>query len=225
MTYVLEVKELPGQAPTAPPAAAPAPPPIRSDDTPRWSGDLYQEGDETSPEESQWSFTGANGEEAWLDRSSDGTITGWVRDPDGTVYRYTDPDAWAVDVDDAGMTRSAGAEGEGEGEMPDGAGEDPNAVEDPTAGDDYADPNAEPEVDEDAAYDDYVNGGDEQEDDPADEEDDPNEAEPDGDVDDAEESDPSESEPDDDEDDENEDVPFAKKKKGREAKVYHLPYR
>lgn len=73
-----------------------------------WAGDRYEEGDETDPAESFAAFTGQSGEDAWLDRSEDGTLTGWVRDADGTVYRYSDHDAWAADVDDAGMTRTGG---------------------------------------------------------------------------------------------------------------------
>jgi len=224
-TFALEVKELPGQNP----AAAPPPTnPVHNTDAPAWSGDVYQEGDESTPEQSQWSFTGDGGEEAWLDRSADGTITGWVRDPDGTVYRYTDPDAWAVDVDDAGLAPSGGGD-VAEGEPVEG--EDPNAADDPTQGDDYADED-QSDVDEDAAYDDYVNGDPEdpdaegEGDEPADDELDEDPAEestetPDEEAtEDAEEPDAA----DDEGDDEQDGPPFGKKKGKVEAKVYRLPY-
>ncbi|WP_108934643.1 hypothetical protein [Streptomyces ardesiacus] len=86
-----------------PPADMPEPP---ADDARPWAGDMYDEGDETDPADSFSAYTGSNGEQAWLDRAPDGTLTGWVRDGTGQVWRYTDPDAWAVDVDGAGMTRT-----------------------------------------------------------------------------------------------------------------------
>lgn len=79
-------------------------PPV--DDARPWAGDMYDEGDETDPADSFSAYTGSNGEQAWLDRAPDGTLTGWVRDSTGQVWRYTDPDAWAVDVDGAHMTRT-----------------------------------------------------------------------------------------------------------------------
>ncbi|MFJ4880054.1 hypothetical protein ACIP93_33270 [Streptomyces sp. NPDC088745] len=87
------------------PGAAPAPP---EDDSRPWAGDEYNEGDETDPEgpESWCAYTGSAGEQAWLDQAPDGTLTGWVRDGDGQVWRYTDPDAWATDVDGAQMTQT-----------------------------------------------------------------------------------------------------------------------
>ncbi len=84
------------------PGDEPEPP---ADDTRPWAGDMYDEGDETDPADSFSAYTGSNGEQAWLDRAPDGTLTGWVRDGTGQVWRYTDPDAWAVDVDGAHMTR------------------------------------------------------------------------------------------------------------------------
>lgn len=72
----------------------------------QWSGDPYVEGDETDPSQAFAVFTSPDGDEAWLDRAPDGTLTGWVRNAEGEVWRYTDVDAWAVDVDDAGMTRA-----------------------------------------------------------------------------------------------------------------------
>ncbi|PNG22440.1 hypothetical protein [Streptomyces cahuitamycinicus] len=77
-----------------------------ADDSRPWAGDAYDEGDETDPADSFSAYTGSNGEQAWLDRAPDGTLTGWVRDGAGQVWRYTDPDAWAIDVDGAQMTRT-----------------------------------------------------------------------------------------------------------------------
>lgn len=71
-----------------------------------WSGDPYDEGDETDPADAFAAYKGAGGEEAWLDQAPDGTLTGWVRDETGQVWRYTDPNVWAIDVDDAPMTRT-----------------------------------------------------------------------------------------------------------------------
>ncbi|MGA5127722.1 hypothetical protein ACPCAG_31025 [Streptomyces pseudogriseolus] len=85
------------------PPAVPEPP---ADDARPWAGDMYDEGDETDPADSFSAYTGSNGEQAWLDRAPDGTLTGWVRDSTGQVWRYTDPDAWAIDVDGAHMTRT-----------------------------------------------------------------------------------------------------------------------
>ncbi|MFF7169666.1 hypothetical protein [Streptomyces pseudovenezuelae] len=85
------------------PVDVPEPP---ADDARPWAGDMYDEGDETDPADSFSAYTGSNGEQAWLDRAPDGTLTGWVRDGTGQVWRYTDPDAWAVDVDGAHMTRT-----------------------------------------------------------------------------------------------------------------------
>jgi hypothetical protein len=44
-------------------------------------------------------------------KAEDGTLTGWVRDETGQVWRYSDTDAWAIDVDDAGMTQTGGTQG------------------------------------------------------------------------------------------------------------------
>ncbi|GAA5070957.1 hypothetical protein [Streptomyces similanensis] len=87
-----------------------AQPPV--DDARPWSGDMYDEGDETDPEAAYCAYAGSDGEQAWLDRDPDGTLTGWVRDATGQVWRYTDPDAWATDVDGAQMTRTHGPEGD-----------------------------------------------------------------------------------------------------------------
>ncbi|SEE84460.1 hypothetical protein SAMN05216483_6757 [Streptomyces sp. 2131.1] len=78
------------------------------DDSRPWAGDEYNEGDETDPDgpEAWCAYTGSSGEQAWLDKAADGTLTGWVRDGAGQVWRYTDPDAWATDVDGAQMTQT-----------------------------------------------------------------------------------------------------------------------
>jgi hypothetical protein len=83
------------------------------DDSRPWAGDEYNEGDETNPDDAFAAYTGSDGEQAWLDEAQDGTLTGWVRDSTGQVWRYTDPDAWAIDVDGAQMTRTHGPEGDG----------------------------------------------------------------------------------------------------------------
>ncbi|QOV40164.1 hypothetical protein IM697_18225 [Streptomyces ferrugineus] len=90
------------------PGAAPE---LPDDDSRPWAGDMYDEGDETDPENAFAAYTGSDGEQAWLDQAPDGTLTGWVRDSTGQMWRYTDPDAWAIDVDGAQMTRSHGPEG------------------------------------------------------------------------------------------------------------------
>ncbi|MFG3263433.1 hypothetical protein [Streptomyces bobili] len=82
-------------------ADAPEPP---ADDARPWAGDMYDEGDEPDPDDAWSAYRGSAGEEAWLEASPDGTLTGWVRDGTGQVWRYTDPEAWAVDVDGAHMT-------------------------------------------------------------------------------------------------------------------------
>ncbi|MEE1764407.1 hypothetical protein [Streptomyces sp. SP18BB07] len=99
----------PPAAGAEPPAEGEAPvdalePP--ADDARPWAGDMYDEGGESDPADSFSAYTGSDGEQAWLDRAPDGTLTGWVRDSTGQVWRYTDPDAWAVDVDGAHMTRT-----------------------------------------------------------------------------------------------------------------------
>lgn len=84
-----------------------------------FAGDVYTEGDETDPAQAFAHLKGEDGTEAWLDHDPQGTIVGWVRTPDGTVYRYSDPAAWAIDADDAGLhkvggTMDGGAPVEGE---------------------------------------------------------------------------------------------------------------
>ncbi|MFD9394153.1 hypothetical protein ACFWBB_26475 [Streptomyces sp. NPDC060000] len=85
--------------------AAPGQP---EDDSRPWAGDEYNEGDETDPDgpDAWCAYAGSGGEQAWLDKAPDGTLTGWVRDSDGQVWRYTDPDAWSTDVDGAQMTQT-----------------------------------------------------------------------------------------------------------------------
>ncbi|MFE7072571.1 hypothetical protein ACFU96_21070 [Streptomyces sp. NPDC057620] len=78
------------------------------DDSRPWAGDEYNEGDETDPDgpEAWAAYSGSGGEQAWLDKGSDGTLTGWIRDGGSQVWRYTDPDAWSTDVDGAQMTQT-----------------------------------------------------------------------------------------------------------------------
>ncbi|GHF33588.1 hypothetical protein GCM10010218_13350 [Streptomyces mashuensis] len=95
-------------------AADPAP--VPEDDARPWSGDMYDDGDETDPADAFAAYKGTDGEEAWLDQAPDGTLTGWVRDATGQVWRYTDPDIWAIDVDDAQMTRTHSQANDGSGD-------------------------------------------------------------------------------------------------------------
>ena len=91
-----------------------------------WAGDLYDTGDPSDPEQAYARFTGdpidtSHGPEdveAWIDRSVDGTLIGWVRQGD-RVWRYTDPAAWALDVDGADMTQQGST-----GDAPDPADSD-----------------------------------------------------------------------------------------------------
>ncbi|MGI5337668.1 hypothetical protein ACQEVS_09855 [Streptomyces sp. CA-181903] len=96
--------------------AGPGPAHAPEDDARPWSGDMYDEGDETDPADAFAAYKGADGEEAWLDQAPDGTLTGWVRDATGQVWRYTDPDVWAIDVDDAQMTRAHSQANDGGGD-------------------------------------------------------------------------------------------------------------
>lgn len=119
-----EGSEVAAPVPGEEPVAVEPPP----DDSRPWAGDMYDEGDETDPGDSWSAYTGSNGEQAWLDRAPDGTLTGWVRDGTGQVWRYTDPDAWAIDVDGAQMTRThSQAEG---AEQPEGAPASDRGVQD-----------------------------------------------------------------------------------------------
>lgn len=103
------------------PAASPVedtPPNVGTTDQPtgpatnagqQWAGDpINDRGKITDPEKAFASFSGDQDEKAWLDRAQDGTMTGWVTDSTGQTYRYSDVDAWAVDVDDATMKRTGG---------------------------------------------------------------------------------------------------------------------
>ncbi|MFD7763573.1 hypothetical protein [Streptomyces microflavus] len=121
-----------------PNAVPPEPEPPHEDDSRPWAGDMYDEGDESDPAQAYASFSGPAGEQAWLDKAQDGTLTGWVRDEAGQVWRYADPDAWAIDVDDAGMVQSGGT-----GDAPQDP-EQPPAAPDQAAGTDpgAADPQA-----------------------------------------------------------------------------------
>lgn len=115
MDYAYAVKTLP--QPDDPAAEEdlaeipPEPQPPREDDARPWAGDVYDEGDESDPAQAYASFSGPSGEQAWLDKAEDGTLTGWVRDETGQVWRYADPEAWAIDVDDAGMSETGGTHG------------------------------------------------------------------------------------------------------------------
>ncbi|MEU6632833.1 hypothetical protein ABZ905_31805 [Streptomyces parvus] len=91
-----------------PAAVPPEPQPPQDDDARPWAGDMYDEGDESDPAHAYASFSGPAGEQAWLDKAPDGTLTGWVRDETGQVWRYADPDTWAIDVDDSGMAQTGG---------------------------------------------------------------------------------------------------------------------
>ncbi|MGA5454834.1 hypothetical protein ACPCVO_50660 [Streptomyces umbrinus] len=88
-------------------------PPLPDGDARPWAGDMYSEGDESDPEAAFAAYTGVEGEQAWLDRAPDATLTGWVRDSTSQVWRYTDADAWAADVEGAQMTRTHGPDEEG----------------------------------------------------------------------------------------------------------------
>lgn len=74
-----------------------------------WSGDVYETGAPSDPEAAYARFhgqvdspTGQVEVDAWLDRAPDGTLIGWVTQ-DGLLWRYTDPEAWALDVDGADL--------------------------------------------------------------------------------------------------------------------------
>lgn len=130
--YTLEAKAADWPDPAVPDDALSGDP-----NAPAWAGDPYEEGDQSDPVDAFAAFTGGEGQTAWLDRAEDGTLTGWVQDGD-SVYRYTDPEAWATDVDGAGMTRAGElatdeppADGEDPASEPPTDGEEPPAEEDP----------------------------------------------------------------------------------------------
>lgn len=131
MDYAYAVKNLPQPAadPAAGAPAEPPPPPEmqppQQDDARPWAGDVYDEGDETDPAQAYAALSGPNGEQAWLDKAEDGTLTGWVRDEAGQVWRYSNPDTWAIDVDDAGMQETGG----NHGQPPADGTQDPGAID------------------------------------------------------------------------------------------------
>jgi hypothetical protein len=106
-----EAQETPAEEAAEPadePTDQEAPPEVDPNAPQPFSGDVYTEGDETDPAEAFAHLKGEDGTEAWLDHDPQGTIVGWVRTPDGTVYRYSDPAAWAIDADDAGLHKVGG---------------------------------------------------------------------------------------------------------------------
>ncbi|MGC4950912.1 hypothetical protein ACLQ2N_32570 [Streptomyces sp. DT224] len=166
MDYAYAVKNLPqpaadpaGGAPADPPPQEMQPP--QEDDARPWAGDVYDEGDETDPAEAYAALSGPNGEQAWLDKAEDGTLTGWVRDETGQVWRYSDPDTWAIDVDDAEMQETGGTHGQPPAESADGQGavvpdsgaDTPDGVEPLEFGtaDEVVDPAADPDTEDDPA--------------------------------------------------------------------------
>jgi hypothetical protein len=195
--FAYAIKALPAQPTPGEPPGPPDPavneiqPPAHDDSRP-WAGDAYDEGDETDPAHAFAAFTGQDGEEAWLDRAPDGTLTGWVRDATGQVWRYSDDSAWALDVDGAQMQRVSTAPGQDPaGQVPGGApvGEE---TADPSADDEAAVDRTDPEADPLAGVDEN----------------------PDALTADADEEDPDvEESPDEDEDDEDSPYPGAKKPK------------
>lgn len=128
---------------TPAPGAAMQDPSLTGPQKHEWAGDLHEDGDESDPAQAHDWFKGEGGAEAWLDKADDGTLTGWVRDPDGSVYRYSDVDAWAIDVDHSGMTEAGGGlvdDGEpAEGEPVDGDEDLPSEVEAAFGEDDFDD--------------------------------------------------------------------------------------
>lgn len=159
-----------------------------------WAGDLYEEGDQSDPAEAFARFRGASGESAWLDRAPDGTLTGWIQDADGSIYRYTDADAFAVDVDHAEMEPVADDEGVGD-VLEDEANETGAPASAPGSAAPATMPDA-PADDEDAEDDEEGDDGPIYEDAPADVDDTETEPadEPDGDVDEDDEDDEEDEE-------------------------------
>lgn len=142
--YQLSVKSIPG----APPVAGRAPNPamlqrqqnVELDQGRPWSGDPYEEGPVSDPEAAYARF-GGDGEdvEAWLDRGEDGTLIGWLREG-GDLYRYSDAEAWALDVDGAQMQRTDALAPTGDPATMD-PGVDPAAEADP-----FATPGEDPHI-------------------------------------------------------------------------------
>lgn len=112
-TYELSIKAAdggaippPGRARDPNPAMLKRPDQVDLDQGREWAGDLFETGNPTDPEQAFARFTG-DGVDAWLDRAEDGTLTGWLREEGtGKVWRYSDADAWAIDVDGADLTRA-----------------------------------------------------------------------------------------------------------------------
>lgn len=136
VTYRLQKKNLP----VPPPGAGPASVEEQQSDVQQaeqgreWAGEPYEGDDAPQGPDGAFSvFSHPGGEVAWLDRAEDGTLTGWVQATDGTLYQYTDADAWAVDVDGAGMAMV-----EGQGPAGD-AGEDAMSTEDQQSEDESVD--------------------------------------------------------------------------------------
>lgn len=121
-----------------------------------WSGDLYEQDDASDPVEAFAAFTGEEGVTSWLDVGPDGTLTGWVRDGE-ELYRYTDPEAWALDVDGAAMQRAGelGTDDEAVDGEPPAEGEESVDGEDDleVAADAPTEPPADLEVDDSTGHD------------------------------------------------------------------------
>lgn len=173
-TYSMQAKAAPPLPPTGMDPGGSTPPPSPEElQAHEWAGDLYEQGDQSDPAQAFARFQGVDGETAWLDRADDGTLTGWVQDADGSIYRYSDDAAWAIDVDQAGMRRSdvpdagdsdAGDEAvdpaDGEGESDDGAGDALAPIQDPAdAGDPMADGDVDPAELTDAVDEEFAVGG------------------------------------------------------------------
>ncbi len=103
MNYTLQAKAAPFEDAAPDDAAAAAETDPQGEVKHEWAGDLYTGTDVTDPVNAYEVLEGADGTVAWLDKADDRTLTGWVRDTDGSVYRYSDADAWAIDVDHADM--------------------------------------------------------------------------------------------------------------------------
>lgn len=96
----------PGRSRDPNPAMLQRPDQVDLDHGREWSGDLFETGQPSDPSQAFARFSGEE-VEAWLDRAEDGTLTGWLRESDtGKVWRYSDADAWAIDVDGAELARA-----------------------------------------------------------------------------------------------------------------------
>lgn len=129
---VFQTKAMPTDAPVPEDPAMQEQIPEEGDDSAvSWSGDEVVAGDGieiSDPADAYSRFTGEQGLEAWLDIREDRTLMGWVREPDGTTFRYVDANSWARDVTAAGMQEVteglADPEAEAEAEPAAGAGDD-----------------------------------------------------------------------------------------------------